>query len=98
MLGFAEHPWCHPAALRAAGMTALRETCRFWETDRPELPDTCRFAICATRAQAIPQHAVGGSALSAPRRFRCPRTFLAVAQPGDFSREVSPWAAPARSR
>src|SRR5213594_249253 len=27
MLGFAEHPWCHPAALRAAGMTALRETC-----------------------------------------------------------------------
>jgi RNA polymerase sigma-70 factor, ECF subfamily len=27
MLGFAEHPWCHPAALRAAVMTALREAC-----------------------------------------------------------------------
>src|SRR6266516_700019 len=27
MLGFAEHPWCHPAALRAAGMTALRDAC-----------------------------------------------------------------------
>src|SRR5213083_190100 len=27
MLGFAEHPWCHPAALRAAGMTALRAAC-----------------------------------------------------------------------
>jgi hypothetical protein len=27
MLGFAEHPWCHPAALRAARMTGRREIC-----------------------------------------------------------------------
>src|SRR6266404_7898065 len=53
MLGFAEHPWCHPAALQAAGMTALREPCRadFQSASCPARPS--RSLIARARAPAF---------------------------------------------
>src|SRR5439155_2069441 len=59
MLGFAEHPWRHPAALRAVGMTALRETCGLPPYDRGML-DTVRPIAEAIRARGGRAIAVGG--------------------------------------
>src|SRR6266404_133277 len=71
MLGFAEHPWCHPAALRAAGMTALRET-PFWSSLAfGSLRETCQKLAGARGPDTLGRRA--GPVLAADRRRMCAR-------------------------
>src|SRR5882672_1070472 len=91
MLGFAEHPWCHPAALRAAGMTALRETCA-----RARAPAFARLRLAARRPTPSASYLAGPSR-SLIARARAPafaRLRLAARRP---TPSASYLAGPSRS-